>query len=72
VGPRGRKNKCNNLGPQVEAKDNEHHQVFERNIGYEEATCRVKSSADAQARNTSTYGTSSRERNKDDHTVGRG
>jgi len=69
VRPGGRNNKCNNPGPQVEAKDNEHHRTSERNVGYEEAACRVKSSADTELGKTDAYGTSSRERNIYDRVV---
>jgi len=57
VGLGGRKDKCNNPGPQEEAKDNEHYQAFERDIGYEEVACRVKSYAYAEPGMTGLDGT---------------
>jgi hypothetical protein len=52
MGPGGRKNKCNNPGPQAEAKDNEHYQASERDAGYEEVVGRVKICTDTKARMT--------------------
>jgi hypothetical protein len=72
VGPGGRKNKCNNPGPQAEEKDNEHHRASERDAGYEEAAGRAKSCADAEAGMTGPDGTSPRESNGDNRAVGGG
>jgi hypothetical protein len=73
VGLGGRKDKCNNPGPQEEAKDNEHyHRASERDIGYEEVAGRVKSYADAEPGMTGPDGTSPRESNRDNHAVGGG